>query len=144
MFESMPRWVTPTKGLVALRKQFKNPYSSPRVINALIEEIIDQASTLLMSQELTPDFVVQLQAAVDDVSHQVQIKGVALTRLIAINVEQSSSLTGTVDFHLKPLCEDGKYLLKRIEEYRTPDPTTPPLPLPLILQGKKITRIVEI
>lgn len=131
---------------VQLRTKFKNPYFSPRVINALIEDIIEQAQVLLMEHGYSDGFVQMLQTAVDDVGYQVHIKGVALTKLISIDVTPDPNVAGNVNFRLKPLCEDGKYLLKAVEQHRTPDPVTPPIPAPQFTQPTKakITRIVEI
>jgi hypothetical protein len=134
---------------VQLRTKFKNPYFSPRVINALIEDIIEQAQILLLEHGYSPpspSFIQMLQTAVDDVGYQVHIKGISLTKLISIEVTADTTVEGNVNFHLKPLCEDGKYLLKAIEQHRTPDPVLPPLPTPQFVQPTKgkITRIVEI
>lgn len=120
-----------------------NPYNSPRVINALIEEIIERAQAELLAGTLSPSFVQNLQAAVDHMVMQVQIKGIRLTNLISIDVEADPFIPSNVNFRLRPLCEDGRFLLTRIESYRTEKPERSEAP-PLAYGGPKVTRIVEV
>jgi len=123
-----------------------NPYDSPRVLRAVLEEIIERLQVGFESLRFDPAFLQLLQNAADQYCWAIAYRGVPLLRLITIEASLSTTEEGVVNFTFRPRSEDGRWLLEKMDLVeKAPElPTVKEIHEKAEAQGIKITRIVEI
>lgn len=96
-------------------QRIRNPYHSPRVLKAVLDDVIEQMQVIFYGYLLSPNIINQMQAAMDAVTSQVVFHGVPLIELVhlRLSAHPMDSTTFIVTFH--GVSEDGRWLLKQLE-----------------------------
>lgn len=99
--------------------RWRNPYDSPRVLRAVLddvsEQIVDYLSSQLTVLKVSPNLQTELQFIVDSLTAQVSFRGSPLHKLLHMVVGVSThDLTPDVVFHISPASDDGRWLLEKM------------------------------
>jgi hypothetical protein len=126
---------------------YRNPYDSPRVIRAALEDILSNVQEVFIGTLLTQDTMNAAEASIESMLHALYFKGSHLSRLIGIHITSATSgPSPTFTIQFQGLNEDGKWLLTQLK-------IDEPLPPPAVLIPEKqekvapktvFTRIVEL
>lgn len=123
--------------------KLRNPYDCPPVMKAVIQDIVHQIQAIFAFQAMDSKTVAFAQIFVDQLADRVQFRGTPLNRLVEIRLYPSPEDLTTLNFSLRPLSEDGRHLLRIIND----EPAFSPVPEPVKVVDPpklKIRRIVEI
>lgn len=121
-----------------------NPYDSPRVLRAVLEEILERLQDSFTDMLLDHSAIYNLQKAANDYCYVVQWRGISLLKLISIDVGLGPD-PSTCTFTFRPLGEDGRWLLEKMDLVHAA-PELPKISKKDLAGPKKpvFTRIVEI
>jgi hypothetical protein len=114
-----------------------DPLQSPRVLRAVLDEVIAQMSDYILGEKATPNTLYLAQNLLDHVLHDVHFRGTRILKLISINVTEKD---GALTVHFKPMSEDGEWLLSRMH-------VTKPIQdvrFEAMTQPVAITRVIEL
>ena len=122
-----------------------NPYDSPRVLRAVLDVICEKLVVEVQgSLSLTPQVDQELQYIADVMCACVQWRGSPLRKLISIDCRMKPDGTNEILFTLRPLSEDGRWLLQQMGLVEAPKVQLPKAIVTPKDETVKITRIVEI
>jgi hypothetical protein len=93
-----------------------DPYDSPRVLRAVLDEITDQVTKLLMGAFISPGLKDQAQWMVDSLSRGVSYRGTPLRKLISLDISYNfEENPNALNFTVRPLSDDGRWLLEQMQ-----------------------------
>ena len=122
--------------------RFRNPYDSPRVMRAVIDDMVEQVEQKFYGLLLQPDTLAVMRTLINDLCDCVYFRGVKLGKLIAIDVETHPQDSTSILISFRGLNEDGRWLLSKM---KVDEPEQPPEPITEKVTPKlKTTRVVEI
>lgn len=128
------------------RRMRANPYDSPRVLKAVLDEICERIATECIVYELSADFGAQLQHITDVLTSMVLWRGTPLRKLLAVECKPKPNIAEGVLFTLRPLSEDGRWLCEKMGLLEAPKVELPQATVKPKTEAPKlkVTRIVEI
>lgn len=108
--------------LTSLRLEYqkvRNPYDSPRVLRAVLDEITRQVEDQLQGYFISPNLMAQAQSLVDSLCSMVHFRGVPLLKLLGFSLMTDPTTLGEMVFHIRPLSDDGRWLLQQMDLLKT-------------------------
>ena len=93
------------------RKRMLDPYQSPRVLRAVLDETIDQLGAYLANEKCTKETLYFAQMQLDMTLQTVHFRGVQVLKLISISITEHG---GDLAVSFKPMSEDGEWLLEKM------------------------------
>lgn len=120
------------------RLAVRNPYDSPRVVRAIIEDLIEYISVNYFLAVVDDSVIGQLTTIIQARLDNVGFRGTPINRLIEmapVYVRSANVLT----FHFRPLSDDGRWLLRQMDLLRD----IPPVPQH-IAAAPEVKRVVDL
>lgn len=122
--------------------RLRNPYDCPAVMKAVIQDIIAQIQSIFAFELASPSNISMAQRLADALCERVEFRGTRLTKLVSIELFIDPADLSTLNFFLRPRSEDGRHLLRIIND--DPDPLVKDLPKTIEPPKVQVRRIVEI
>jgi hypothetical protein len=123
----------------------RNPYDSPRVLRAVLEEICEFIRFFAETHPGLLDMDAELQHLANEFTTMVAWRGSSLRKLIAIDCYMKPDGTNEILFKMRPISEDGRWLCRQMDLIEAPLVELPKVPeFSPVAPKMKITRIVEV
>jgi hypothetical protein len=100
---------------------FRDPYDSPRILKALLDQIVEDVNSYFAYTTLTNQALYAIQACIDDQLRRTDYRGIPLNAGIRILAAYQGG--SSIELRITPVSEDGRFWLSCIDELESPPPT---------------------
>lgn len=117
-----------------------NPYDTPRVVRAVIEDLIEYIRVTYFLSAVTNSVIAALQVVISSHLSGVYFRGTAFNKLVEMGPVYDRA-SNVLTFHFRPLSDDGRWLLRSMQLI----PTSDNLPVPVrVANAPEVKRVVDL